>query len=197
MNKKEDDLKEEKTNKKVIFTQIKKSINNPEPKNIEGKSLSSPCRIINKKQEALCPTNKLPILKREGYFMIPDEYAISRMTINEIKNVENFTIFNENGKIEFEGNVFLYGVNLDKLFNIENKFIEYEKGKWCHSPRGQNFNIPAKITFYNIKPNVDIYNDNDKKMFEEMLEIKCKKYLNAKFISYDFEKETNRIPYLY
>ena len=87
--------------------------------------------------------------------MNPDEYTISRMTLKEIKNVENFSLFNENGKIEFEGKVSLYGANLDKLFNIEHEFIEYEKGEWCHSPRGQNFNVPAVITFYNVQSNID------------------------------------------
>ena len=150
-------------------------------------------------EEILCPTNKLPILKREGYFMNPDEYTISRMTLKEIKNVENFSLFNENGKIEFEGKVSLYGANLDKLFNIEHEFIEYEKGEWCHSPRGQNFNVPAVITFYNVQSNIDTSNDNEKKMFVEMLKIKCQKYLNAKFISYDFDKGTliYKIPYFY
>ena len=155
--------------------------------------------VKDQEEEILCPTNKLPILKREGYFMNPDEYTISRMTLKEIKNVENFSLFNENGKIEFEGKVSLYGANLDKLFNIEHEFIEYEKGEWCHSPRGQNFNVPAVITFYNVQSNIDTSNDNEKKMFVEMLKIKCQKYLNAKFISYDFDKGTliYKIPYFY
>ena len=152
-----------------------------------------------KNEDLLCPTDKLPILKREGYFMHPDEYTISRMTLNEIKNVNNFSIFNENGKIEFAEKVSLYGANLDKLFNIEHEFIEYEKGEWCHSPRGQNFNVPAVITFYNVESNVDITNDNEKEMFIENFKIKCEKYLNAKFISYDFDKGTliYKIPYFY
>ena len=131
--------------------------------------------------------------------MIPDEYEISRMTLEEINNVENFAIFNENGKIEFEGKVSLYGINFDKLFNIEHELIEYEKGEWCHSPRGKNFNIPAKITFYNVQCNININNDNEKKMFEETLKTKCKKFLNAEFISYDFNNGTliYRIPYFY
>ena len=152
-----------------------------------------------KNEDLLCPTDKLPILKREGYFMHPDEYTISRMTLNEIKNVTNFSIFNENGKIEFAEKVSLYGANLDKLFNIEHEFIEYEKGEWCHSPRGQNFNIPAVLTFYNVESNVDVTNDNEKEIFIENLKIKCEKYLNAKFISYDFDKGTliYKIPYFY
>lgn len=152
-----------------------------------------------KDEDLLCPTDKLPILKRKGYFMNPDEYTISRMTIKEIKNVENFSIFNENGKIEFEGTVSLYGANLDKLFNIEHDLIEYEKGEWYHSPRGKNFNVPAVITFYNIHSNIDISNENNKKMFLKILETKCKKYLNGDFISYDFDNGTliYKIPYFY
>ena len=147
----------------------------------------------------LCPTDKLPILKRKGYFMTPDEYTISRMTIYEINNITNFSIFNENGKIEFEGKVSLYNVNLDKLFNIEHELIEYEKGEWSHSPRGTNFNIPAIITFYNVKSNVNELDENEKNIFLEKLKSRCKKHLNAEFISYDFNKGTlkYKIPYFY
>ena len=188
-----------KENIKLFNTQI---INNSDNLNLlpsEKKSVSYPTKNKKNKNEILCPTDKLPILKREGYFMLPDEYAISRMTLEEINNVENFCIFNDNGKIEFEGKVSLYGVNFDNLFNIEHELIEYEKGEWCHSPRGKNFNIPAKITFYNVQCNIDISNDNERKMFLDILETKCKKYLNAKFISYDFNNGTliYKIPYFY
>ena len=181
-------------NKNVIEEKEKLSLSQNIKNNNQKKDL-----IKDQEEQILCPTNKLPILKREGYFMNPDEYTISRMTLKEIKNVENFCLFNENGKIEFEGKVSLYGANLDKLFNIEHEFIEYEKGEWCHSPRGQNFNVPAVITFYNVQSNIDTSNDNEKKMFIEMLKIKCQKYLNAKFISYDFNEGTliYKIPYFY
>ena len=190
-----------KENKKLYHTQIIKKARKPDLLQLKknNNNNSSPIRNNQNKIGTLCPTDKLPILKREGYFMIPDEYEISRMTLEEINNVENFAIFNENGKIEFEGKVSLYGINFDKLFNIEHELIEYEKDEWCHSPRGQNFNIPAKITFYNVQCNIDINNDNEKKLFEEMLKTKCKKYLNAEFISYDFNNGTliYRIPYFY
>ena len=186
-----------KDNKNLYHTQIIKKAQNLQINKNNNKS--SPINNRQNKNGTLCPTDKLPILKREGYFMIPDEYEISRMTLEEINNVENFAIFNENGKIEFEGKVSLYGINFDKLFNIEHELIEYEKGEWCHSPRGKNFNIPAKITFYNVQCNININNDNEKKMFEETLKTKCKKLLNAEFISYDFNNGTliYRIPYFY
>ena len=195
-----DSSEEINAHKKLYHTQIIKKAKKPDILQLKKDNIkSSPLRNNQNKNGILCPTDKLPILKRESYFMIPDEYEISRMTLEEINNVENFAIFNENGKIEFEEKVSLYGINFDKLFNIEHELIEYEKGEWCHSPRGQNFNIPAKITFYNVQCKIDINNDNEKKMFEEMLKTKCKKYLNAEFISYDFNNGTliYKIPYFY
>ena len=190
----EEEEEDEIINNNIIEEKEKLSLSQNIKNNNQKKEL-----VKDPEEEILCPTNKLPILKREGYFMNPDEYTISRMTLKEIKNVENFSLFNENGKIEFEGKVSLYGANLDKLFNIEHEFIEYEKGEWCHSPRGQNFNVPAVITFYNVQSNIDTSNDNEKKMFIEMIKIKCQKYLNAKFISYDFDEGTliYKIPYFY
>ena len=147
----------------------------------------------------LCPKDKLPILKRPGYFMNPNEYTISRMTIDEINNVQNFEIYNENGKIHFDNAVSIYGVNFDKLFIINHDLIEYEKGEWCHSPRGTNFNIPATITFYNINPNINLSNEYTRNKYIEFLKEKCRKNLNGKFISYNtYSHElTYKIPYFY
>ena len=148
----------------------------------------------------LCPKDKLPILTKPGYHMNPNEYKISRMTIDEIKNVKEFEIYNENGKIHFDIPVSLYEVNFDILFNINHDLIEYEKGEWCHSPRGKNFNIPATITLYNIKPNNNnISNTNIKEQFVQSLKEKCKRYLNGTFLSYNFElcELKFKTPYFY
>ena len=158
----------------------------------------------NKEQEQdekkiLCPKEKLPILKRKGYNMIPNERVIARMSIDEIKNVKNFVIYNENGKIEFDNIVSIFGVNFDKLFNIEHDLIEYEKGEWCHSPRGTNFNIPATITLYNIHSKINISNNNEKNLYLEFLKNKIQNNLKGKFLSYNFETHElkYKIPYFY
>ena len=147
----------------------------------------------------LCPKDKLPILKRPGYYMNPNEYLISRMTVDEIKNVKNFAIYNENGKIQFDNPVSIYGANFDKLFNIKHDLIEYEYGEWCHSPRGKNFNVPATITLYNIRPNINLSNMDAKRKYLEFLKEKCKNNLNGTFLSYDFEtyEIKYKIPYFY
>ena len=154
----------------------------------------------NKKpKKNLCPKDKLPILKRPGYYMNPNEYYISRMSVDEIKNIQNFEICNENGKIHFDETVSIYGVNFDKLFTIGHDLIEYEKGEWCHSPRGQNFNIPATITLFNISPNIDFSNENTKEQYILFLEEKCRKCLNGELLSYNFDKHElkYKIPYFY
>jgi len=150
-------------------------------------------------KKKLCPKEKLPILKRKGYNMIPNECVIARMSIDEIKNVKNFAIYNENGKIEFDNIVSIFGVNFDKLFNIEHDLIEYEKGEWCHSPRGTNFNIPATITLYNIHSKINISNNNEKNQYLEFLKNKCHQNLNGKFLSYNFNTHElkYKIPYFY
>ena len=147
----------------------------------------------------LCPLDKLPVLTKYGYYMHPNECIIARMTIEEIKNVKNFAIYNENGKIEFDNPVSLYGANLDRLFNIEHDLIEYENDKWYHSPRGENFNIPATITLYNIRPNTNFSNLYEKKPYIEFLKEKCQRDLKGTFLSYDFEtyELKYKIPYFY
>ena len=147
----------------------------------------------------LCPLDKLPVLTKYGYYMHPNECIIARMTIEEIKKVKNFAIYNENGKIEFDNPVSLYGANLDRLFNIEHDLIEYENDKWYHSPRGENFNIPATITLYNIRPNTNFSNLYEKKPYIEFLKEKCQRDLKGTFLSYDFEtyELKYKIPYFY
>ena len=147
----------------------------------------------------LCPLDKLPVLTKYGYYMHPNECIIARMNIEEIKNVKNFAIYNENGKIEFDNPVSLYGANLDRLFNIEHDLIEYENDKWYHSPRGENFNIPATITLYNIRPNTNFSNLYEKKPYIEFLKEKCQRDLKGTFLSYDFEtyELKYKIPYFY
>ena len=116
--------------------------------------------------------------------MNPNEYNISRITIDEINNVQNFEIYNENGKINFDNPFSIYGVNFDELLVVKHYLIEYEKREWCHSLRGTNFNIPSTITFYNINPNINFFNENIKNKYIEFL--KEKSILKGKFISYDF-----------
>ena len=154
---------------------------------------------VKAEKKILCPKDKLPILIRPGYYMKPNEYDISRMTIDEINNVNDFEIYNENGKIHFDNVVSLYGVNFDKLFNIGHDLIEYEKGEWCHSPRGKNFNIPATITLYNIHPNINLSNQNVKRQYLEFLKERCQKNFCGTFISFDFDRGElkYKIPYFY
>ena len=183
---------------KIIISIIHKSTKKIEEEEDENDDESkSEKNNFNKNQ--FCPKDKLPILTKPGYYMYPDEYKIARMSIEEINNVKNFSIYNENGRIIFDNPVSLYGINFDNLFNIEHDLIEYEKGMWYHSPRGKNFNIPATITLYNIHPNINISNINEKMKYEEFLKDKIHNNLNGTFLSYDFYtyQLKYKIPYFY
>ena len=183
---------------KIIISIVHKSTKiNEEEEDENDDESKSENNNFNKNQ--FCPKDKLPILTKPGYYMYPDEYKIARMSIEEINNVKNFSIYNKNGRIIFNNPVSLYGINFDNLFNIEHDLIEYEKGMWYHSPRGTNFNIPATIILYNIHPNINISNINEKRKYEEFLKEKIHNNLNGTFLSYDFYtyQLKYKIPYFY
>ena len=144
------------------------------------------------KKEELCELTDLPILEKEGYHLSPDISLLCRMTKNELKNINNFAIYNKFGKIKFNVPVSVYKVNFNPIFTIEQGNIKYEENKLFHSKRGENFNVPATIILYNVfKSNViDLNIISEKKEFENLLKEKCKKF-NGNFISYDYE--TNQL----
>jgi uncharacterized ubiquitin-like protein YukD len=55
-----------------------------------------------KSKNELAPIDKLPTLTKVGYKTIPDFPTICRMSLDELENVENFTIYNDYGEIKFE-----------------------------------------------------------------------------------------------
>ena len=58
------------------------------------------------------PIDLLPKQPKAGYTITPDIIAMTRMTMQELLAVENFTIENEFGKIKFLGKADLSGVDL-------------------------------------------------------------------------------------
>ncbi len=96
--------------------------------------------------------NKIPKLTKYGYKTNPPQYLFSRMTYDELRNVENFSIENENGKIKFKSKVNLISLNLDKLFDIiPGEIIIYQKNSLFYPPPG--LNVKATIHLYNIDNN--------------------------------------------
>jgi hypothetical protein len=102
----------------------------------------------------LAPLDRLPILTKPGYKTIPDMRNIYRMTLEELQNVDNFSIFNEYGRIDFKGKTDLTNLNIDQIVNIEEKKITvYQNGDLSYTPDvGKGLNKPAVLRLYNCFP---------------------------------------------
>ena len=118
-------------------------------------------------------------MERKGYFTIPNYREICRMTLRELENVKDFTIYNEFGKIVFEGITNLCELNIDHIVNISEREITlYKNGKSNITPEiGKGLNKPALIYMYKLFPE-SICEDYDSKQdypkFLASLEDLCK-----------------------
>ena len=136
------------------------------------------------KFEYFASLNTTPYSSRKNYNFSPSYIDLCRMTEEELKNVEEFVIENEHGKIQFTEPVDLRKVNLDKVIKIENKYLEIYENEDENKPNvGVGLNQPAIITFYNFR--------NKNNQSKEQFLMKLKKYarqMNAEFVGYDEEK---------
>ena len=132
----------------------------------------------------------VPKLTKEGYSTIPSIEELSRMSDRDLAMVENFTVTNQYGKIEFEGKTDVRGVDLDELVVIYNKNVEvYPEDKFptdsAKPIKGEKLNKPAMITLYNCTfPWKYKGNELKKKLEHHARKMDCE------FIDYD---ETNGI----
>lgn len=128
-------------------------------------------------------SNKLPKLTNTNYKIIPNFEELSRMTMEELGSVEDFTIENEFGKIVFSDCTDVLGLDLDKIVKIEEKrVVVYPSENFVSIPEyGKGLNKPATITLYKCFPRDERI---DKKTINKRLEKAAKKQ-SAKHISYD------------
>jgi len=136
-------------------------------------------------------TGFTPILTKSGYFCQPDIELLRRMSLEQLRRVEEFEIFNEFGAISFPGQTDLTYVNLDLDVIIKNKQVEvYPEDQTCNlHPKpavGQKLNKVALITFNNALKK-ESYRGKD--MIEHIKDM-CRKN-GTKFISY--APEDNRL----
>jgi hypothetical protein len=105
-----------------------------------------------KLKSSIAPIEMLPNLTKAGYETTPSMKEICRMTVEELRNVENFSIFNEHGKIEFKGTTDLTKLNLDQIVNIQPKVISlYQNGQIDFKPeKGQGLNKAATLHMFNV-----------------------------------------------
>jgi hypothetical protein len=100
------------------------------------------------------------------------------MSIDELKNISNFKIYNEYGEVQFLNNVNLLGLDLDKECVIEKGCIELK----------ERLNVKRKCILYNFK--LDNGNQNLMDDFKKVISEK-----NGVFISY--EPNTGRLEWDY
>ena len=125
----------------------------------------------------------LPVCTRSNYKISPSLIQISRMTMNEIEKIENFSIENQFGKIMWPGKTNLIGMNLDLIVNIsENSAEVYPDDLYPNENKkplkGSDLNKKARITLFNIE------NGQSRENFDEYL-INMAKEQNCKHIEYD------------
>lgn len=80
---------------------------------------------------------------------------LQKMTLDELQHVKNFTISNEFGEVQFEGEVDVTDVDLGDVVNIAHMEVEVydqERHKSIYPPVGEKLNRPAIITYYKVSP---------------------------------------------
>lgn len=106
-------------------------------------------------ENAQAPFDVVPKAPKSGYKVSPDMVALARMSLKELKEVENFKVENEHGSVEWTGKTDLTGVDLADTITIRPKEAEvYDDERHIHSKPavGQKLNKTAIITLNNFKP---------------------------------------------
>jgi len=117
----------------------------------------------------------------------PPYHFLVQMSKEELENLNNFSIFNEHGKISFKNATDVTYLNFDEIVNISPLYIDvYEN---VHPPKyGEKLNKEARIHVYNLDPSVEARNSDEE--FSNFLH-KVKNNLtdrNAQFIDYNHVK---------
>lgn len=95
----------------------------------------------------------VPKPPKEGYRISPDFTSLCRMSEEQLRNVEDFCVENENGKIEFKGKVDLTGENLRENVIISHRQVVVYPKDSDKPSIGKKLNQPAIITLFDCFPN--------------------------------------------
>jgi len=96
-----------------------------------------------------------------GYYLIPDYTEIIRMTKDEVRRIENFTIGNQHGKVVWENQTDILSIfegvhdsykTIENLVDIQNSALTVYKDDSNKPPRGQGLNKPAIIYLLGMYP---------------------------------------------
>ena len=97
-----------------------------------------------------------PTLLRPGYLTTPSIAALKKMTVKELAKVRNFSVYRPNiGRIEWEGETDVRGLDLDLIVNIEKRGVEVydsEEAALMKPEVGFGLNKTAIVYLSNIFP---------------------------------------------
>jgi len=148
-----------------------------ESENYSYSSFSSPSK------EHLASESLIPRLTKE-YHTEPSMPRISRMTADELRNIENFVIFNEYVRVVFDGVTDVTGLNLDEVVQLKHRSIEIypENGAITIPQVGSGLNKAATIEFYQWS--VPKKYQNDLRSYDIKLQ-NWARSIGAQFVSFD------------
>lgn len=66
----------------------------------------------------------LPKLTKENYVTIPNFPDLLSLDEESLKNIENFSIMNEHGRIDWEGFTDITYQDLDEIIDINEKYVK-------------------------------------------------------------------------
>mmetsp|Transcript_12854 Transcript_12854/g.18780 ORF Transcript_12854/g.18780 Transcript_12854/m.18780 type:complete len:834 (+) Transcript_12854:20-2521(+) len=128
------------------------------------------------------PEETIPKLTKEGYKIKPSLVELARFKLEDLKRVKDFTIYNQHGKIVFEGETDLEGLNLDEVVEIAQNSVELYSDDSKKPPVGQGLNKPAIVHLYNCKYKKPIPSE----IFKQKLKEVCEKN-DTEFIDWSSE----------
>eukprot|EP01022_Parablepharisma_sp_SALTPOND_P026498 TRINITY_DN64274_c2_g1_i1.p1 TRINITY_DN64274_c2_g1~~TRINITY_DN64274_c2_g1_i1.p1 ORF type:complete len:1466 (+),score=190.33 TRINITY_DN64274_c2_g1_i1:1864-6261(+) len=140
--------------------------------------------VPTRKTEELADEELIPKLTKAGYRTVPEYKKICRMTERELAKVKDFTVYNDWGKIMFDSETDVAGVDLDAILEINHEEIIVYPNDSSKPPIGQKLNKPATIHLYKCFPRKQDTKSNDK--FIRKLKAASEQQ-DAEFISYDAE----------
>ena len=133
-----------------------------------------------------------PTLSKRGYITTPSMSALGRMSAVELSRVKNFSIYRPmHGKIEWEGETDVRGLDLDLIVTIEKKNVSVYDGEEAESVKpsvGMGLNKSAIIYLKDIFPSGSTGSNNHSDLqidlFLEKLKRKCMSD-GTEFLDYD------------
>ncbi len=122
-------------------------------------------------EEKLAPMDLVPKPPKEGYLTTPDYAQMCRMTEGQLKAVSGFSIRNEHGRVDFEGEVDLTGEDLAANVTIGPDSVEVYPDDSKKPSVGKGLNRPATVCLFKCfknSNNVELKPEKLKKKLERI-----------------------------